>query len=185
MSKLTARYQWGVIIGFYLVVRVLRGVAKANESLQPFLVPLIIVLALVAFSTWVITPVSNLFLRFNKYGRLLLDKQEKNSANFVAACFGVFIAGLALYVSFSDVLFLAVAAFGFMMMVPCGTMFSPTQYKNVLPIYAAGMASVGLCAVARTFATGELFNPLSLVFIIGFAAFQWVANFLLIKEDNP
>ncbi|MCA1745961.1 MAG: tetratricopeptide repeat protein, partial [Bacteroidales bacterium] len=115
MGNLTSRYQWGVIIGFYIVIRVLNAVARNNEGLQPYLTPIVIGLALIAFSTWVIAPISNLFLRFNKYGQLLLDKKEKLSSNYVAASFGLFVAGLLAYFSLSDARFLPVAIFGFAM----------------------------------------------------------------------
>ncbi|GAO29651.1 tetratricopeptide repeat protein [Geofilum rubicundum] len=184
MSNLTSRYQWGVIIGFYIVIRVLNAVARNNEGLQPYLTPVIIGLALIAFSTWVIAPISNLFLRFNKYGQLLLDKKEKLSSNYVAASFGLFVAGLLAYFSLSDARFLPIAIFGFAMMVPFSAMFSPSKYKNALLIYAVVMAVVGLMAIGLTFATGDIFNTMTLVFVVGFVGFQWVANFLLIKEDN-
>ena len=90
MSNLTAKYQWGVIIGFYFGFKILKTIARHNENLQPYLMPLIGALALIAFSTWVIAPISNLFLRFNKYGQLLLDKKEKMSSNFVAVSFVLF-----------------------------------------------------------------------------------------------
>ena len=32
--------------------------------------------------------------------------------------------------------------------------------------------------------TGEIFNFLTPVYIFGFIAFQWVANYLLIKDSN-
>src|SRR5690606_13738189 len=87
MNNLTSKYQWAVIIGFYIGFRIIRSISENNEALQPFLTPLIIILALVAFSTWVITPIGNFFLRFNAYGKFLLDKDEKMSSNFVAASF--------------------------------------------------------------------------------------------------
>jgi tetratricopeptide (TPR) repeat protein len=118
MSNLTSKYQWGVIIGFYIGFRVLRGIASLNETLRPYLTPLIIALALIAFSTWVIKPISNLFLRFNPYGQLLLKKNEKMSSNFVAASFALFIFGTLLYFIFSDEKFLTIAVFGFTMMLP-------------------------------------------------------------------
>ena len=77
MSNLTAKYQWGVIIGFFLGFRGLETIARNNEGLQPYLIPLNISITFIAFSTWIIAPVSNLFFRFNKYGQLLLDKKEK------------------------------------------------------------------------------------------------------------
>lgn len=184
MSNLTAKYQWGVIIGFYLGFRALRTIAKNNETLQPYLIPLIIALGLIAFSTWVIAPISNLFLRFNKYGQLLLDKKEKMSSNFVAISLSAFIVGLILYIAFSDEKMLTIAVFGFTMMLPLGTMFSPSKNKYGLLIYTIVLAVLGLTAIGLTFLTGEMFNIMTIVFIFGFVAFQWVANYMLIKEDN-
>jgi tetratricopeptide (TPR) repeat protein len=184
MNNLTAKYQWGVIIGFYLGFKVLRTIAKNNEALQPFLIPLIIALGLIAFSTWIIAPISNLFLRFNKYGQLLLDKKEKLSSNFVALSLGTFIFGLLLYFVLSDQKMLTIAVFGFVMMLPLGTMFSPSKNKYGLLIYTIVLAVVGLTAIGLTFLTGEIFNLMTVVFFFGFVAFQWLANYLLIKEGN-
>lgn len=184
MSNLTAKYQWGVLIGFYLGLKALRTVAKNNEALQPYLIPLIVALALIAFSTWVIAPISNLFLRFNKYGQLLLDKKEKMSSNFVAISLGLFFVGLLLYFMLSDEKMLTIAVFGFAMMLPLGTMFSPSKNKYGLLIYTIALAITGLIAIGLTFSTGEMFNLMTVVFIFGFVAFQWVANYMLIKEDN-
>jgi tetratricopeptide (TPR) repeat protein len=184
MSNLTAKYQWGVIIGFYLGFRALKSVAQNNEALQPYLIPLIVALALIAFSTWIIAPISNLFLRFNKYGQLLLDKKEKMSSNFVTVSLGAFVVGLLLYFALSDEKMLTFAVFGFAMMLPLATMFSPSKNKYGLLIYTLSLAVVGLIAIGLTFATGEMFNLMTVVFIFGFVAFQWVANYMLIKEDN-
>lgn len=52
MSKLTANYQWAVIIGFYLAFRGLNALARNNEALAPFIIPLLIVFGFVAFQ-WV------------------------------------------------------------------------------------------------------------------------------------
>lgn len=184
MNNLTAKYQWGVIIGFYIGFKALRTFAKNNEALQPYLTPLIVALALFAFSTWIIAPISNLFLRFNKYGQLLLDKKERMSSNFVAVSLGLFLVGLLLYFILSDEKMLTIAVYGFTMMLPLGTMFSPSKNKYGLLIYTSFAAVVGLVAIGLTFSTGEMFNLMSVVFIFGFVAYQWLANYMLIKEGN-
>jgi tetratricopeptide (TPR) repeat protein len=184
MSNLTARYQWGVIIGFYLGSRALKTVAQHNAALQPYLIPLTIALGLIAFSTWIITPVSNLFLRFNRYGRLLLDRKAKISSSFVAISLCTSLTGLALYFALADEKMLTVTVFGFAMMLPLGTMFSPSKNKYGLLLYTIALAAVGIIGIGLTFLTGELFNFMTAVFIFGFIGFQWVANYLLIKEDN-
>lgn len=184
MGNLTSKYQWGVIIGFYIGFRALNTLAEKNEMLRPYLNPILIALALFAFSTWVMNPISNLFLRFNKYGQLLLNEKEKMSSNFVAASLGVFLIGVLLYFTLSDERFLPIAVFGFTMMVPLSVMFSPSKYKNALLIYTVVMAIIGLGAIGITFATGELFNKMTVIFVFAFIAFQWVANYFSIKEGN-
>lgn len=184
MGNLTAKYQWGVLIGFFFGVEYLKRLADNNVGLQPYLNPLIIVLVLFAYSTWVITPIGNLFLRFNKYGQLLLSKKQKQSSNFVAAGLAVFSVGVLLYFVLPDERFLSVAVFGCAMMLPCSVMFSPTKYKNSLLIYTIVMAIIGLIAIALTFMTGEIFNTASVIFLFGFIGFQWAANFLLIRQSN-
>jgi len=184
INNLTAKYQWGVIIGFYLLVRVLNGIAKNNQTLKPYLTPIVILLALIAFSTWIIEPVSNLFLRFNVYGRHLLKKKEILSSNFVALSFLIFLSGVLCYFTLQQEKFLTVALFGFIMMVPCGMMFSDAKFKHAFLIYTSLMALIGMAGIAIAFTNGEVFNSLVMVFFLGFVAFQWVANYLLIKEGN-
>lgn len=183
MSNITGKYQWGVIIGFYLGFRFLGRLARNNEGLQPFLYPVLIVLALIAFSTWVITPISNLFLRFNKYGNYLLDKNEKRSSNLVAISFMVFIVGLLLFIILKDVGMLAIAIYGFAMMIPFGSMFSPAK-NNTLQIYTIALGLIGLISIGITLTSGEFWNVLTPLFVLGFVGFQWIANFILIGEDN-
>jgi len=123
-------------------------------------------------------------LRFNRYGQLLLDKKQKTSSNFVAAGLATFIAGLILYFALTDERFLTISFFGFAMMIPFSVMFSPARPRNVLLIYSIIMAATGLSAIGLTFYTGEMFNGISVIFIILFVGFQLAANYLLIKEDN-
>jgi tetratricopeptide (TPR) repeat protein len=184
ISNLTEKYQWGVIVGFYLGFKFIRLIAEQYKSLQPILYPLIGLLFVIAFSTWIITPVSNLFLRLNKYGKHLLDEKEKLSSNFVAGSAALFFVGIFLFLVFNNSSFLTIAAFGLVMMIPFSVMFSPTKYKNSLKIYASLMFLVGLIAIITAFASNEPVNVFSLIFIFGAVGFQWVANFLLIKEGN-
>lgn len=184
MANLTERYQWGVLIGFYIGSRLLRGLAKSNEALQPYLMPLIVLLALIAFSTWVISPLSNLFLRLNTYGKHLLDKKEIQSSNFVGASLLVMLAGVAGYFITGTDPWLGVAVFGFTMMVPLSSMFAPSKYKNAMVYYTILLGLVGLSGIVLAFLTGNLFSLFSTVYLFGFIAFQWIANFLVIKDSN-
>jgi tetratricopeptide (TPR) repeat protein len=184
IGNLTQNNQWVAIIGIYFSFRIIRYVADSYENLQIVLYPLLGILAFMAFSTWVITPISNLFLRFNTYGRHLLSKKEILSSNFVAGSVLVLIMGVLGYFLQVDEKYLALAAFGFSMMVPLSTMFLPTKYKNVLVVYTIFLFIVGLLALVDVFKSGEMVSDFIPIYLFGFIAYQWVANFMLIKQSN-
>ena len=184
MSNMDSQKQWAVIIGFYFGFKFLNGIAANNEGLQFILYPLLTIVAILAFSTWIIGPVSNLFLRFNKYGKILLDKEQRISSNFVGASLLICLAGVVSYYLTGREPFLALGIFGFAMMVPLGMMFTPSKYKNGFIYVALAMAALGLYSVFSAFAQDLIFTSASTIFILAFVAFQWGANFLMIQRDN-
>lgn len=185
MSNMSGRNQWFVIIGFYLIFRVIRTVAAKNPALEPFLMPVIILLALVALSTWIIGPISNLLLRLNSFGKHLLSEKEIKSSNFVGLSVLIGLSGLGIYAFSGDMRFLTIAVFGLAMLIPLGYLYSETRRKNLAPIYTAVLAALGLISIYFTFTSNVLFNDFSLAFVGGFVLFQWTINFVMIKEDNP
>jgi tetratricopeptide (TPR) repeat protein len=166
LSKMTAQQKWGFIIGLVIFFQVFKIFA-------------ILGLVVVLF-TWLVTPLSNMLLRFNKYGNLLLDKNEKMSSNFVAGSLCVFIVGCLL--CFVNTKFAIVALWGFIMMFPFSVMFSPSKYRYFLWFYAFALASLGAALVVQIFLTGKA--SMAGPFIIPAVIFPWVANFLRIREDT-
>jgi tetratricopeptide (TPR) repeat protein len=184
MGNLTSKYQWGVILGFYFGSKFLRSLAATNQTLAPFLNPIIFVLFVFAFSTWVMTPLSNLFLRLNPYGKFLLSKNEKLSSNFVGLFLLVFLTGLiGIFVNDSAWIF-ALMVYGFTMMIPASGMFTKAKYKNIMLYIFIALGSVGLLALLSTLKTGNLESDFGTIYIIGFIAYQWLSNFLVIKQND-
>ncbi len=184
MSNLRGKLQWAIIIGFFLLFRVIRGLSESNPSLQPFLNPLLVLLALFAFSTWIITPVSNLFLRLNKYGKHLLTREQIIAANFVGISALVALASGVLYVFSLQEYYLVLAVFGLTMMIPLSVMLSSSKNRLLLVIYTCLLAIIGITGFITGVTGGEVFNNFVFGYIIGFILFQWVANFLIIRETN-
>ena len=89
MSTMSPRMRGGLIIGAFLVVRVLRVAAENNPSLVPFVLPIVSVYALFVLLTWVVDPAFNLLLRLNKYGRHALSKRQRLGSSI----FGFLLAG--------------------------------------------------------------------------------------------
>ncbi|MBO9152016.1 tetratricopeptide repeat protein [Chitinophaga sp. GCM10012297] len=183
MGNLTAKYQWGVIIGLYLVLRLLNTLGNNNPALQPYVMPIVILLSLFAFSTWIITPLSNLFLRFNPFGKHLLDKDEITSSNHVAISFLVGIAGVVGFLVTWEEPWIWLAIFGITMMIPLSVRLMPSRNPLVMTLYTLGLGIAGLLAIVFAFA-GHPGNLFGIIYVGGMLVFQWVVNYMSIKRSN-
>jgi tetratricopeptide (TPR) repeat protein len=183
MGNLTAKYQWGVIIGLYLLIRGLNALANSNPALEPYVLPVIILLSLFAFSTWIITPLSNLFLRFNPYGKHLLDKNEITASNHVAISLLAGIAGVAGFLATWQEPWMLVAIVGITMMIPLSVRLLPSRNPRVMNLYTMGLGAVGILAVIFAF-TGQPLNLFSMIYVGGLLVFQWVVNYMAIRHSN-
>lgn len=184
MTNLTSKYQWGVIIGFYIGFRLLRGLAESNEALSPFLMPIIILLAIFAFSTWIITPVSNLLFRLHPYGKFLLDKEEVQAANFVGLSLLLSIIGWIGYLITEGVPWIGIGFLGLTLTIPLSNMYTNARPKWALFWYPIGMALIGGLAVSKSFQSGELFSEFATAYLIALIAYQWIANAIMIRQDK-
>lgn len=177
IGNLQAKYQWGVIIGFYIATRLIAGIGKANPALQPIVLPVTILLGVIAFSTWIITPISNLFLRLNKYGKHLLDKEEIRSSNFVGLSLLTALAGGILYFVLNDTTYLSLVIFGVTMMIPLSSAFGTARRKTLLAGYTIFLVLAGVAGIFIAFNSGEIFNAAFIIYLIAVYIYQWVANF--------
>lgn len=177
MGNLTQRYQWALILGFFFGAQWLSDFAENNPEWAPYLMPILFLLAAFAFSTWVMAPLSNLFLRLNPYGKHLLSKPEITSSNFVGISTVALLTGLAAYGLSRFEPWLTLAGVGFAMMPILGSMFTGKR-KSILVAYAIAMGALGIGCVALAFSSGMPLNRLTDIFIIGFVAYQWIANFI-------
>jgi tetratricopeptide (TPR) repeat protein len=85
MARLPAQAQWGILIGGYVAMQVLRSVRRSNPDLAVFLTPLIIAYMVFALGTIVSVPLFNLLLFLNRFGRHALRRDQR----WAAAIFGI------------------------------------------------------------------------------------------------
>ncbi len=184
MSKQKGGKQWMVIIGFYALMRVTRYLSE-QENLKPFFLPVTTLLIIVALSSWFIHPLTGLFIRFNRSAKHMLNEKEIRGSNLIAISGSIALLGLIMYLLIGLEGYLSLIFFGMFMMLPLGALNYPTVRRNIFPIYAGALAIVGIlgCFIAISF--DNLMNIFAILFCIGIIAFQWLSNFVMIKEDNP
>lgn len=187
MTRLSHKAQWGVIIGLYVGYRLLRGLARSNPELAPYLYPLLAAYLIFGLLTWIGEPLFNLLLRLNRFGRLALSPNEIKGANWLAICLGgAILSGIACW-WFRDPVLLALAVFSGLMAMPVAATFRrpPGWPRKFLSIYTLALAAVGMGGILTLWIasrqagpeTGErLFTIFGVVFLLGWILFQWVAN---------
>ncbi len=182
ISNFKGQAQWAIIIGLYIGVQVLGSIAKENPGLGLLLNPIIYLYMAFALSTWIITPLSNLFLRLNVYGRYALTNEETASSNYVGIAFALSILGFVAALFTGNFLFVMLGFYGIAMMIPLSSMYHPRKQSNraILITYTAALAVIGVVVMYLFATTGKTGN-LSDVFIFGVLIYQWVANALIMR----
>jgi tetratricopeptide (TPR) repeat protein len=180
MNNLKAKGQWFLIIGAYVGIRILNSVSDSNPDLAVFLKPIVYLYIAFAISTWIITPLSNLFLRLNVYGRYALDDKQLQASNFTGISFALALVGGAMFLFTGNELFLIILFFGVFMMIPLSSMLNPATpgKRAILIAYATGLAVVGLLSIG-ILAIGADPGSLWTVFVFGILIYQWVANAMI------
>jgi Tfp pilus assembly protein PilF len=83
MSRLSGGAQWGVIVGLVVVFQVATSI-EANYPALTFITRPLIVGYLVFFAlSWLARPLFNTLLRFNRFGRMVLNREEIWQSNLV------------------------------------------------------------------------------------------------------
>jgi len=92
MSRLNPKAQTGLIIGAYILFRILYAVANNYPQFSAWIWPIVIIYLCFAGLTWVGVPLANLMIRLNKYGRHALNKQQRVTSTY----FGLTLLAAAL-----------------------------------------------------------------------------------------
>ncbi len=178
VSNLKEGTQRFFIIGAWLLSRLLRSLAEQVPALEIFVWPLLIVYMLFAMSTWVIDPLTNLLLRFNRFGRYVLNRDEKLTSTLTGISMLVALAsGLALIIT-DDERWLAPGLFGLLMMIPLSSMLRTERRRRTRVSAAIVLGVIGAIGIAIALGSGDPFNPLMLVFLAGAVLYQWIVALL-------
>ncbi|NER13430.1 tetratricopeptide repeat protein [Leptobacterium flavescens] len=173
ISNKSDKNQWFFIIGIYLVYRF--AVKALSATGMTFLtVPIIVAYLVFALGGWIMEPLSNMILNFDKYGKYLLDNDEKYSGlSFFFLLIWATIAAIAFFVLKSDY-FMVLTVAGLCALLPIPRAF--LQYSRNARIF--GLAYGGIMLLLGVF--GFLFIESSFTngLVIGgmLILFTWIGN---------
>lgn len=183
MTSLTGRARWTMLIGLFVLARIVRGTLRVRPELLPLLGPVFALYVLFGVATWIAAPLSNLLLRFDRFGRLALSRDEIIASNLIAGALALAVfGGLMLAITGANA-WLVVAASSALLLMPIGGAFQGYGTRAWRPLLV-GLVVIAACAVAAMVMAFVRFDlavfPL-LGQMLGTFVFAWVANYLVIK----
>lgn len=172
MSRLSPRAQWGIIIGGYFAFRAVGSLARAHPEWSPYLQPLLWLYIAFALLTWLATPLFDLLLRTNRFGRYALSRDQTRGANLFGGLMLVAVGLLAAGLWHDSGLCLVGAIIVGLLLLPASAIYRcETGWPRLT--MAGATALLLVVGVAGLFREG-----LATLFIFGIIGSQLLANFL-------
>jgi len=173
-----------VIVGGWFGVRMLSTTARTNPHLAPVIYPIIILYTVFALMTWIASPLFNLILRLNRFGRLALSREETVASNWLGASLALALGMLIWWVVTQEgVGLLGAMVFGFLAIPLSGIFYcQPGWPRWAMAGITAVLAALGIgsLALAWTHTPGTPGSGASLfsLFLLGAVLSTWIGNVL-------
>jgi tetratricopeptide (TPR) repeat protein len=176
MGRQSGKLQWAFVIGSMFGLRAVRTLAEERPELGIFLWPVVIAFYAFIYLSWVAGPMFNLLLRFERFGRLVLSREERHATNWFGVCVVLMLAGLGWWAS-GNLLGMFVAIVGAMLSVCIAITFNRSGKKRMgFAVATAFMAVIGLGGIAMLLSGNENGLGWLTTFFVGFLGMQLAAN---------
>jgi tetratricopeptide (TPR) repeat protein len=176
MGRQSGKLQWAFVIGSMFGLRAVRTLAEQRPELGMVLWPVVILFYAFIYLSWVAGPMFNLLLRFERFGRLVLSREERHATNWFGVCVILMLAGLGWWAS-GNLLGMFVAIVGAMLSVCVAITFNRVGKKRVgFAVATAVMAAIGLGGIAMLLSGNENGLGWLSAFFMGFLGMQLAAN---------
>ena len=192
MSHFNRRGQWAIVLGGYFGNNLLGVVARSNPAMAPWILPIQLLYACFALMTWMAVPLFNLLLRVNRFGRLVLTREQTVASNWFGLCLLGALVGLAFCCcqGFEYPWLMVAMVFGCLLCPVAGTFLCPAGWpRTVMAVLTNGLLVLGLGAIyfalpmvkpiLPDFAPNLVFaRVLFFLCLLGSLGSTWVVNIL-------
>ena len=194
MAKLNRQARWGIILGAYFGYQLLRVMAANNPALKPWALPVCILYVVFAVMTWIASPLFNLVLRLNRFGRMVLSREQIVASNWIGLVLLLALLSLALsfVFGFNSPWILAAFIFGVLLFPVAGTFRCPAGgTRAMMATYTVLIAAIGIAAITLFFRASH--DPSSddsqaqgllNISIIGAVGSSWIVNILASQRQR-
>lgn len=188
IGRMSGKLQWIIILGLFFGNRILNSLAEQIPAIAPFVWPIVFLYLIFAITSWIANPLFNTILRFNRYGKYLLDDRQIMASNIIAGmtAFGLLL-GIVLAFSFPEerlLNFLIGFGYALLMLMPISATFSCEDgYPFItMAVVTSILGLLGLGTIGLMFLVGGLPLAPTLAFIYGNIGSQFLGNYLASVE---
>ncbi len=175
MGKQTEQAQWIIIIAAFFGYRYLYNAAQT----YPILMPVVVVLAVSFYATWMMQPLFNLLIKLDKVARHALTKEESRAATVVGI--GLLL-GAGFFITYWQTqieLFMLLGAFVLTILIPTTTYFRfiDTTMERYARWSLIGLWAIGLGAIGTLLLGNAIGEGIWSTYILLFIGYQFLANY--------
>jgi hypothetical protein len=186
MGRQSSVARWVVILGFMFGRQLLARLARSAPALAPFIISILVLSFAFVLMTWIASPLFNLALRFNRFGRLALSREQTVESNWIGICFflaaALFVLNLA---TGNELAFEGMAYFG-ILLFPLAVTFQldAGRPRMIGMAYTAAVALAGATDLALDILRGGgpevsgVQASLFLLFVVGSVLSTWLGGLL-------
>ena len=178
MSRLSAKYQWALIIGLIVGARFLRGLLQQMPALAPIIVPLLTLYMLFCFATWLADPIIYTTLWISRWGRLAMTLREK-MVGVATVLIGMGIVVCFVAFLMTTHVFLLPLAFGLLLLLLPVT--KAIHSDHVMLSITISAITIVFIAISILMQKPEFFGYAGLAFV----AWLLLVNYMAIQRSAP
>ena len=183
LGRQSARFQWAFILGVFFGVRIARSLSASQPGMNWLWWPLLGLFYIFVYLSWTAQPMFNLMLRFDRFGRHVLSADQLTGANWFGTAFGLALASAIWWVATDSVIGLYSAiAFAILSICVSATFGRTGRDRTILASCTGVLAVVAVGAAFFTLANNAAGHIFTTSFVLGFVAFQFIANALATRS---
>jgi tetratricopeptide (TPR) repeat protein len=189
-SRLSRQYQWLLLIGGFLGYRFLSSTLRASPELAPWATPLQVVYLGFVLLTWTADALFNLVLRLDRFGRMVLTREEIAQSNVVGAAVVLALGSLGAWLVTGNGRILPFALVFGALIVPISATFhcQPGWPRRVMGGITGVLGAAGLLglwfAVDGSRGGAALSGLLVTVALVGAFVSSWIGNALMMARPK-
>lgn len=183
MQNMPSGKQFGIIFGLYLFSRFISSYSESFGNFQFIGYILTYAYIIFAVSTWIIEPISNLFLRFHSFGKYVLNEKERKASSYVGSSALVSIIGWTVFyltdsIMWKDFGFLS-GLFGITWMIVLSSIFGrgTSRGKARIKLFGYGYIALSMFVIVINFISPAMASSLMNTTIYAFLGFQIFSMF--------